>query len=106
MELVMGEDLTTFFQNRAITNSLATKLMVMLNLVLGLRDLLDFNIVHLDLKPWNVMVTRLLFPKIIDFGEAFHPEVCTKGKFFSQVDYVPGYTFPYVAPEVYQLCEG
>lgn len=53
----------------------------MLNIIHGLRHIMDYNIVHLDLKPINIIVpkNKKLIVKIIDFGEAYHPEICPKG---------------------------
>ena len=36
---------------------------------------------HLDLKPFNVMVGPDLVPKLIDFGDAYHRDVCGKSTF-------------------------
>ena len=41
-------------------------------LVQGMRFLSDYGVFHLDLKPQNVMVTRSMMVKLIDFGESFH----------------------------------
>lgn len=79
MEVVMGEDFEAFISLRRLTVSLATKLTLLYNVVLGMRKLRDYQIVHLDMKPANLIVSRFLVPKIIDFGEAFHPELCPKG---------------------------
>jgi serine/threonine protein kinase len=44
-----------------------------MNVANGMRFLSDdFYITHLDLKPINVMVSRNLIAKIVDFGEAHH----------------------------------
>jgi serine/threonine protein kinase len=55
-----------------------TKLYLLLNIVLAMRFLISKEIVHLDLKPTNVIVTKQLIPKIIDFGEAYHRDLCPK----------------------------
>ena len=39
----------------------------------GLRFLKDYKIVHLDLKPTNIMVGKKLDLKFIDFAESYHP---------------------------------
>jgi serine/threonine protein kinase len=43
------------------------------------RFLIGREIVHLDLKPANVVVCKQLIPKIVDFGSAYHRELCAKG---------------------------
>ena len=58
--------------------SLHTKLQLLLNIAQGLRHLHGCGIVHLDVKPFNIVVTRGLIPKIIDFGDSYHKEVCSK----------------------------
>lgn len=58
--------------------SLWTKLYLMINVLHGMRHLLEYNILHLDLKPINIMVCTGLITKIIDYGEAYHRDVCPK----------------------------
>ena len=62
---------------------------------MGLRCLSSRGVVHLDLKPNNVMLSSGLQIKLIDFGEAFHPEL------FKEAGgrYKPGQTLPYSPPE-------
>lgn len=50
----------------------------MLNILFGMRFLISREIVHLDLKPSNIVVCKQLIPKIMDFGEAYHRELCPK----------------------------
>ena len=76
MEYLQGDELDFFVMARSETISLWTKVCLLLNVVHGLRYLANYNIVHLDLKPINVLVCRQLITKIIDFGEAYHPKVC------------------------------
>lgn len=81
--------------------SLWSKLYLMINVLHGLRHLLEYNIIHLDVKPINIMVCAGLITKIIDYGEAYHRDVCPKSTICGYIDYTPGFTFPYVAPEVF-----
>ena len=57
----------------------------------SLRYLRDYKIVHLDLKPTNVMLYCNLLIKLIDFGEAYHPNL-------AKCQYEPGFTIPYCSP--------
>ena len=66
----------------------------MLMLVQGIRFLNGYKVYHLDLKPQNIMTTKSMMVKIIDFGESYHHEVC-------EADFVPGFTMPYSSPEIY-----
>lgn len=48
-------------------------------MVQAVRYLRDYEIVHLDLKPNNVMIFWNMLVKLIDFGESYHPKVCLTG---------------------------
>lgn len=61
--------------------SLWSKLYLMINVLHGLRHLLEYSIIHLDLKPINIMVCAGLITKIIDYGDAYHRDVCPKSKY-------------------------
>lgn len=45
----------------------------MFSLVQALRYLRDYKIVHLDLKPQNIMLYANYLVKLVDFGESYHP---------------------------------
>lgn len=61
------------------------------------------GVVHLDLKPNNVMLAPGLQTKLIDYGEAFHPDLFKD----PNCRYKPGLTLPYSPPEFQQgLKEG
>lgn len=46
----------------------------------SLRYLKEYKIVHLDLKPTNIMTNKRLTIKLIDFGESFHPDLTKNSK--------------------------
>jgi serine/threonine protein kinase len=76
------------------TLSPVTKTLILLMLIHGISFLSDYEVFHLDLKPHNVMITKSMMVKIIDFGESYHRLVCND-------DFIPGFTMPYGAPESY-----
>ena len=56
---------------------------ILFMIVQGARYLKQSNIVHLDLKPNNIMISKSLMIKIIDYGESYHPNVCKNSKLTS-----------------------
>lgn len=76
--MIDGEELDFYIAARGETMSLWTKLYLMINVLHGLRHLLEYSTIHLDLKPINIMVCAGLITKIIDYGEAYHRDVCPK----------------------------
>ncbi len=46
----------------------------------GLTFIHSKNILHLDLKPMNILMDKNLIPKITDFGSAYNREVYEKMK--------------------------
>ena len=49
--------------------------------VQGLRYLSKYNVVHMDMKPSNIIVFKGMV-KLIDFGESYHPSICDKSTFY------------------------
>ncbi|EWS74236.1 protein kinase (macronuclear) [Tetrahymena thermophila SB210] len=72
------------------TMSLITKLYIMWQIAQGIQFLTSKNVAHLDLKPANIVISKGYLAKIIDFGEAYHPDVCN-----GNPNYKPGRTLPY-----------
>lgn len=72
MDMLIHGNLADFMKSKKRSTSLNAKLVLMFSITMGLRFLEKFKIVHLDLKPSNIMMSTGLLIKIIDFGEAYH----------------------------------
>lgn len=57
--------------------SLHSKLTYLKYLAQGIKFLKDHDIVHLDIKPTNLLFGSGVV-KLTDFGESYHPQVCQK----------------------------
>lgn len=79
MDHIPSLTLTQFLKAYHLTLSLQTKLWFMFSIVQALRFIREFKIVHLDLKPSNILMFHHWAIKLIDFGESYHPEVCGEG---------------------------
>ena len=77
MQWIQGTELDLFIMSRKQTISLSTKLCLLINVIQGLRYLASYSIVHLDIKPINILVCKQLITKIIDYGQAYHKQVCS-----------------------------
>ena len=74
-----SQTLGEFTKNYGSTLSLMTKLLIMFSLVQGVRQLRENHVVHLDLKPSNILMHPKMMIKIIDFGESYHPKAVSSG---------------------------
>lgn len=73
-------NLVEYFNCHRSSISLFTKMYILFMIVQGVRFLKQNAIVHLDLKPNNIMISKLMMIKIIDYGESYHPNVCQNSK--------------------------
>lgn len=83
------------------TVSYQTKIYLGYTIAQGLRYLQEYQIAHLDLKPSNIMFSKKMMLKFIDFGESYHPDL--KSNSFPYLDHQPGFSVPYSAPENYKF---
>jgi serine/threonine protein kinase len=60
--------------------TLSSKLTYLKFIAEGIKFLKDHEIVHLDIKPSNLLFGFGIV-KITDFGESFHPQICQKSIF-------------------------
>ena len=68
MDFIKGATLKSHVEMNLSSISFWTKLFLVKNVLNGLKFLKDYKIVHLDLKPTNILVSHDLLTKIIDFG--------------------------------------
>ncbi|MHC4817853.1 MAG: serine/threonine-protein kinase [Planctomycetota bacterium] len=98
MELVEGPDGTavTLHRHARIRNLRMEDVVYLTSQILsGLRHVHERGVIHRDLKPWNVLVTRDGTCKIVDFGLAKIPD-----SDLTDVDELFG-SQEYIAPELY-----
>lgn len=57
------------------TNSIFTKINVILYVLYGVMFLHSKKVFHMDIKPQNILIDKNLVPKIADFGSAYNKEV-------------------------------
>lgn len=76
--------------------SLRAKMQVALTLIKGLKQMHDKDLIHNDLKPENVVLSKRLNSKLIDFGFS---RVTDEGGSFKS-DYSVGGSVFYAAPEI------
>jgi len=73
MDFIPFKTLRDYLKSNRDSMSLITKIYLILSITQSLRYIRDFRIVHLDLKPSNIMIFCNLLIKLIDFGESYHP---------------------------------
>ncbi|CAK81684.1 unnamed protein product (macronuclear) [Paramecium tetraurelia] len=92
------KSLREYLQKYKNVMSLKRKIKILLQIVKGIQHLHKKNILHLDIKPDNVLISKKGNVKICDFGEAYHPE------YPFQKDGVK-FSVPFTAPEVIKNSE-
>ncbi len=76
MDYLRGESLDVYAENLNEVLSFWSKVFLIKNIVNGLRFIVGYKIVHLDLKPSNIIVVSDMLAKIIDFSESYHSKIC------------------------------
>ena len=103
MDFISKTNLQEYIEKNQHTISFITKIYISFFIVQALRFIKEYGVVHLDLKPANIMINNLKV-KLIDFGESFHPDF-KESKPYLIEDFKPGFTLPYSAPQNYLLQE-
>lgn len=82
MDYIPFKNLNQFLKIHSPSLSLLSKLYLIFSIVQSLRYLRDYKIVHLDLKPNNIMIFCNMLVKLIDFGESYHPDICLESTLY------------------------
>lgn len=77
------------------------KSIIALSVAYGLQELHSKDILHLDLKPLNILLNKDNYPLICDFGLSFQRE-----KLDEYIDFLLIGSFPYIAPEILEHDKG
>jgi serine/threonine protein kinase len=78
MDYVPFNNLSEYMRKKMQSITLRTKLYLIFSIIQALRFIRDQQIVHLDLKPNNIMIYWNLLIKLIDFGESYQIDACLK----------------------------
>lgn len=93
MDYISSKNLNEFMRDYKSSVSLLTKLYLIYSIIQSLRYIRDYRIVHLDLKPNNVMIFFNMLIKLIDFGQSYHPDVCLKSNLLANQNMYQGILF-------------
>ncbi len=66
MEYVEGKSLKHFIYNKTLSNT--TKIDILIQIAIALKEVHKVGIVHRDIKPENILITENFIAKITDFG--------------------------------------
>lgn len=78
MDYLNGKTLDEFAERRKDSISFWTKIYLLRGVINGLQFISSYKIVHMDIKPTNIVVVKDLLTKIIDFGESYNSSLCNK----------------------------
>ncbi len=95
----------SFINKKKNILSFSSKIYLLINVLQALRLIKDYNVVHMDISPSNILVNSNYITQLIDFGQSYHQKLCGKGNNFNNLDYNPGYTLPFSFPEKFSAKE-
>ncbi|CAD8198958.1 unnamed protein product [Paramecium octaurelia] len=93
MERYFYSSLDHFQRRQEEFLSISTRIYLAHSIAMGLRYCHNYNIIHMDIKPANILISKTFLAKISDFGEA----ILMKGNKRNQRS---GRSMPYCAPEM------
>jgi serine/threonine protein kinase len=67
-DYIASPNLSEYSLLHRLSLSPSSKVLILLMLSQGIRFLSGYQVLHLDLKPQNIMITKSMMVKIIDFG--------------------------------------
>lgn len=92
MDFYHHTSLDSFRAKFQAIQSLNTKLFILLSIATAVRYMHAYGVIHNDLKPANILVSKNYTVKITDFGEASCSAIDSEGG--------KGFTLPFSSPEV------
>ncbi|CAD8121990.1 unnamed protein product [Paramecium sonneborni] len=98
MERYYHSSLDYFKAKQQEVLSLSTRIFIAHSIAMGLRYIHNYGIIHMDIKPANILIAKTLMAKITDFGEALNTNKNIEKE-------KPGKTLPFSAPEMQQKVE-
>ena len=79
MELIVGDNLAVFIKKTPINKRIKYLLLILKDLTRTLQHLHQNGILHNDIKPDNILITKNLVPVLVDFGvSCFDTSLCDK----------------------------
>ncbi len=70
-EFMRRGSLKKWLSEQGEMSSIYTKISIILYILYGLTFVHSKKVLHMDLKPMNILMDKNLVPKITDFGSAF-----------------------------------
>lgn len=73
------DTMASFLEKKKEVLSFSSKIYVLINVLQALKLIKEYDVVHMDLSPGNVLISSNYISRLIDFGESYHEKICGKG---------------------------